>query len=379
MKNTYKLGLVLTLGIGLLIILLMTAKGCQFKAMGEASKAGGYPPTSVSTFTAETQNWEQTLYAVGSIQPVLGVELVAEVAGLVTAIHFENGQSVQKDDLLLELDVRVEQAQLRSAQANANLAQLELNRSQILRESGSVTQSQLDRAVADLEKALAEVENLKALIDRKRIHAPFDGELGIRHINIGEYIQSGAAIVNLQSQAQVFVNFTLPQQALAQLQLGLPIRLSTKVYPDQVFEGSLTALSPQVDPITRTVEVQGTFENPDALLRTGLFVKATVVLPDQQTVTVVPATSIIYSAYGNSIFKVEPQLDESGQQQGLIAVQELIRIGERRGDFVSIPAGVTAGDTVVSAGGFKLRNNSPIIINNELAPKPKLDPTPDNS
>lgn len=379
MSSKYKLGLSLTAAIVLLLGALITVKAMQIGAMAKASAQAGPMASTVSTFIAETQHWEQTLNAVGSIQPVQGVELDAEVSGLVSAIHFENGQRVNQGDCLLELDVAVEEAQLRSAQASARLADLEYQRSQTLRESGSITQSQLDRARADHDRAQAEVENLQAVIDRKRIYAPFDGELGIRQVNLGQYVTPGTPIVSLQAYQQVYVNFTLPQQTLAQLQTGLRIRLQSQAYPDVVFEGALTALSPRIDPVTRTVEVQGTFDNPDALLRAGLFVRTSVVLPEPKPVTVVPATAILYAPYGNSVFTVEPQLDESGAETGLVAKQQFIRSGERRGDFISIVDGVQAGDTVVSAGAFKLRNNSAVTINNELAPQPELAPTPDNS
>lgn len=379
MSSKFKLGLILTTAIALLVGALIAVKVMQIGALKKASAQARPMASTVSTFIAETQNWEQTLNAVGSIQPIQGVELKAEVTGLVSAINFENGQHVKKGDCLLELDVAVEAAQLRSAQASARLAELEYQRSQSLRESGSITQSQLDRARADHDRAQAEVENLQAVIDRKRVYAPFDGELGIRQVNLGQYVNPGTPIVSLQAYQQVYVNFTLPQQKLAQLQTGLQIRLQSQAYPGIVFEGSLTALSPRIDPITRTVEVQGTFDNPDALLRAGLFVRATVVLPKQEAVTVVPATSILYAPYGNSVFTIEPQLNDAGVETGLVAKQQLVRSGERRGDFISIIDGIKAGDTVVSAGAFKLRNNSAVTINNELAPQPELAPTPDNS
>ncbi|MFT4901124.1 MAG: membrane fusion protein (multidrug efflux system) [Lentimonas sp.] len=379
MRKKISLGLILITMIGLLIAGLIFTKSAQFSAMQQASAFGGPMASTVSTFTVEAQSWEQVIAAVGSIQPVQGVGLEAEVAGLVSAIHFENGQKVTTGACLIELDVSVEQAQLRSTEANARLTEIEYERSKTLRESGSVTQSQLDRSRADNEKARAEVENLKAVINRKRICAPFDGELGIRTVNLGQYVTPGTPLVSLQAHERVYVNFTLPQHTLASLNTGLQIRLSSEVSPGRIFKGELTAISPRIDPITRTVEVQGTLNNPQALLRAGQFVRVEVVLPQQTEVTVVPSTAILYAPYGNSIFKLEAQLDEAGNEKGLVAKQYFIRIGERRGDFVSILEGLAAGETVVSAGAFKLRNNSPVVINNELAPEPKLVPTPGNS
>ncbi len=373
-------GISLILALTLLLAVLAGTKFSQFGSMEEAGKNAGPWPQTVSTYTVEQQVWEHSLNAVGSIEPVQGVELKAEVPGIVKEINFENGQIVEQGAILVQLDVRVESAQLKAAEATARLAEVEYERAKTLRTSGSVTQAQLDRAIADLEKATADVENLKAVIDRKTIRAPFTGKAGIRQINLGQYAPQGAPIVSLQSYEQVFVKFTLPQQALAKVSPGMKVALVSDVYPEQTFEGKVTALSPQVDPITRTIEVQGTLDNPEGLLRAGLFVRVTVTLPEKSTVIAVPSTAILYAPYGNSVFKVEAATDENGNETGgLIAKQTFIRIGERRGDFVSIEKGLEAGDQIVSAGAFKLHNNSGVTINNDLAPEPKLNPTPDNS
>ena len=372
-------GISLAAGLGLVLLILLGTKALQFGAMAEAGKNGGPWPEAVSTFIVEQQIWEQSLSAVGSIEPIQGIELEAEAPGIVKAINFENGESVEKDALLVQLDVQVERAQLRAAEAIARLAEVEYERAKTLRSSGSVTQSQLDRAIADQEKAIAEVENLKAVIDRKTIRAPFTGKVGIRQINLGQYVPQGATIVSLQANEKVFVNFTLPQQALARIKTGMTVELTSDVYQGKVFTGEITALSPQLDPITRTVEVQGTLDNQEGLLRAGLFVRVNVALPEQNEVLVVPSTAILYAPYGNSVFKVETAIDEAGNETGLVVKQHFVRIGERRGDFIAIKQGLEAGDQIVSAGAFKLRNNSSVMINNDLAPEPKLDPTPDNS
>jgi membrane fusion protein (multidrug efflux system) len=372
-------GISLAAGLGLVLLILLGTKALQFGAMAEAGKNGGPWPEAVSTFIVEQQIWEQSLSAVGSIEPIQGIELEAEAPGIVKAINFENGESVEKDALLVQLDVQVERAQLRAAEAIARLAEVEYERAKTLRSSGSVTQSQLDRAIADQEKAIAEVENLKAVIDRKTIRAPFTGKVGIRQINLGQYVPQGATIVSLQANEKVFVNFTLPQQALARIKTGMTVELTSDVYQGKVFTGEITALSPQLDPITRTVEVQGTLDNQEGLLRAGLFVRVNVALPEQNEVLVVPSTAILYAPYGNSVFKVETAIDEAGNETGLVVKQHFVRIGERRGDFIAIKKGLEAGDQIVSAGAFKLRNNSSVMINNDLAPEPKLDPTPDNS
>lgn len=374
-KTLFIVGLFLT--IGAVIAFLIMTKGAQFNAMAEAAKNAGPPPESVSTFRVEQQVWQERLEAVGSIAPVQGVTIEAEIPGVVQSINFENGQRVEVGDLLVQLDVDVERAQLKAAQASAKLAETELKRSERLIQSGSITQSQLDRAIADYENASANVENLEAVIERKTIQAPFSGKVGIRQINLGQYVAQAASIVSLQANETVFVNFTLPQKALSKISTGMQLSLSSDVYPEQSFAGAITAISPQIDPVTRTVEVQGTLENTQGLLRAGLFVRVSVDLPKKETVIVVPTTAILYAPYGNSIFVVRPA--EGQDAQGHIVSQALIRIGEQRGDFVSITKGLELGDEIVSAGAFKLRNGSSVVINNDLAPKPELNPTPDNT
>jgi membrane fusion protein, multidrug efflux system len=367
------------LGLALALFFIFGTKKAQFTAMAEASKATVRPPISVSTFVAQTQVREESLQAIGSIEPVQGVALEAEIPGIVKAINFENGQSVNAGDLLVQLDVDVEQAQLRAAEATAKLAVLENERAKKLHESGSVPQSQLDRSSADVEKANAEVDKVKAIISRKTIRAPFTGRVGIRQVNLGQYVPQGAPIVTLQADEQVFVNFTLPQHALPQLSVGMQIALSSDAYPDTTFEGAITAISPQIDPVTRTVQLQGTLDNPDGFLRSGLFVRVKAKLPTMQTVLVLPSTAIIYAPYGNSIYKVVKKVDEASGQSQLIAEQHFIRIGKRMGDFVSIVDGMSQGDEVVSAGAFKLQNGAAVMINNDLQPTAELKPNPNNT
>lgn len=348
-------------------------KALQFKAMGAAADAGGPPPETVATFTVEKQTWSPQLRSIGSIEPKQGVLLETEIGGIVERINFENGQRVEAGDLLVQFDIQVELAELKASQAVARLAEVELERARRLRGSGNVPQSELDRAIAEAERAKADVENIRARIDRKTIEAPFSGQVGIRQINLGQFVPSGAPIVALQANETVYANFSLPQQALDQIEVGYTLHLRSDVYPGRVFEGSLTAISPEIDASTRSVALQGTFDNAEGLLRAGLFVRVELNLPVQNEVTVVPATAILYAPYGNSVYKIE------AGDNGPIARQHFVSIGKRKGDFVSIEKGVEPGDTIVSAGAFKLRNGSAVKVNNELAPQPKLNPTPNNS
>ena len=365
--------------LALALLFLIGTKMLSFKAMVDAGKLMGPIPESVSTFITERQSWIDSVQAIGSIEPDKGVRLDAEVAGLVSAINFKNGQHVDAGTVLVQLDVTVESTLLNSNKASAHLAELELVRAKRLRGTDSIAQSQLDRAQADFDKATAEMKNLEAIIERKTIRAPFSGRVGIRQINLGQYLSMGAPIVTLQSYDQVFVNFTLPQKAIARVAAGMKITLHSDVYPGQTFEGSVTAISPQIDPVTRTVKLQGTLENEDERLRPGLFVKVTVILPNKNDVLVVPATSIVYAPYGNSIFKVTTATDEVSGLETTIVKQSFIRTGKRTGDFVSILEGLQEGDEIVSAGAFKLNNGMSITVRNDLAPIPELAPSPKNS
>jgi membrane fusion protein (multidrug efflux system) len=366
-------------GLALVLLFVVGTKKLSFDAMAAAGKLMRPMPESVSTFTAERQSWIESVQAIGSIDPVQGVRLDTEVAGVVRSINFKNGQDVEAGAILVQLDISVEAALLYSNQATADLAVLELKRAKQLRGTDSIAQSQLERAQANFEKAAAQMKNWEAIIERKTTRAPFSGRVGIRQINLGQYLSQGAPIVTLQSYDQVFVNFTLPQQAIARVDTGMQVTLQSDVYPEQTFEGRLTAISPQIDPATRSIKLQGTLDNEDGRLRPGLFVKVTVTLPEINEVLVVPATAIVYAPYGNSIFKVITGTDETTGAKTTTVQQSFIRIGKRTGDFVSIIEGIEEGDDVVSAGAFKLRNGMPVTIHNEMAPTPELAPTPKNS
>ena len=366
-------------GLLLVLVFLVGTKGAQFGKMATVGESMHPPPESVSTSFAERQVWPRYLSAIGSIEPVKGVRLDAELPGIVSEINFLNGQEVSEGDVLVQLDVAPEAALLNSNKANAKLAEIELARAKRLRETNSVAQSELDRAQANYEIALAQVKNTEAIIEQKTIRAPFTGRVGIRQINLGQFLAAGSPIVMIQSFDRVFVNFTLPQQTIGQVDTGMLVTLKSDAFPERIFEGKLTAISPQVDSVTRTIKLQGQLENPDGLLRPGLFVNATVTLSENDEVLAVPATSIVYAPYGNSIFKIRKKTSEATGESVTVVEQSFIRIGRRKGDFVSILEGLEEGDEVVSAGAFKLRNEMPVSIQNDLAPSPELTPNPKNS
>ena len=364
---------ILIIAITLLLVVIFGTKITQFKLMASLAENLVLPPETVSTFVVEKQSWTKSLYSIGSIEPVQGVLLQSEIDGVIRAINFENGAKVKKGELLIQLDISVENTELKAAKALAHLAQLELERAKRLLKSGNIPESDLDRARAEAASRNAGVENIEARIARKTLRAPFSGIVGIRQVNLGQYIASGTPIVTLQENETVYANFSLPQNEISKVRNGYSVRLTSDAYPQKTFDGKITAISPDIDPTTRSISIQGTFKNSKSLLKPGLFVRVEISLPEQDNVIVIPSTSIIYAPYGNSVYKIEES------ENGSIARQHIITTGRQNGDFVSIISGATVGDVVVSAGAFKLRNGISVRVNNDLAPTPELRPSPDNS
>lgn len=356
--------------VGVVISPLALTKVFQIKTM-MAAGGGGQPPTTISATEVKTDTWEQSRQSVGSVTAVNGTTLATEVSGTVVEIAFTPGADVQTGDLLVRLEDSVEAANVEQAKAELELAEKELRRAQDLFKRNSIPQSDLDNAEARLAAAKATVRAQEALLAKKRLAAPFAGRLGIRQISLGQFLSPGTPIVGLQSMDPIQVEFSLPQKELGFLREGLEVRASADGLPETM-TGSVTAISPQVDPATRNVKVQALFENPEGLLRPGMFVDVEVVLPEKREVLIIPQTAVIYNAYGDSVYLVK-----DGEEGGLVAEQKFIRRGERRGDFVEVVDGLEVGDHIVSQGGFKLRNGGGITIENEVGTsEPELNPTP---
>jgi membrane fusion protein (multidrug efflux system) len=353
-------------------------KALQIFSMIQAGKTMKMPPTAVSTTVAREENWQPSLPAVGTVRAAQGVDLAAEESGVVSKIAFENGARVQAGDLMVALDTRSEEARLRSAEAEARLAQISYDRAKRLRSGMTISQSEYDDADAQLRKANAAVEELRAAIEKKQLRAPFAGVTGIRRVNIGQFVAGGSPIVTLQLLEKVFVDFSLPQQQLSRLAVGNTVNVTCDAYPDRSFTGTLTTINPDVDKTTRNVNLQGTLPNPDGLLRPGMFVSVAVALPETTRVLVIPATAILYAPYGDSVFVAEESTDAATGEKHWVARQQFVRLDRALGDFVSVRDGLKSGDQVVSAGAFKLRNGMTLSINNTLAPKPELNPRPEN-
>ena len=366
-------------GVLLLVGSLASVKVLQFQTMFAQGANFAPPPEPVTTAEVTRDAWQPTLTAVGSLAAVQGVMLDAEVAGTVKRIAFESGASVRAGELLVELDSGVEQAQLRAAVASAELARANLARARDLRVKSMMSQADLDSADAQAKQADAQIDNIRAVIEKKAIRAPFAGHAGIRQVNLGQFLDTGASIVTLQSLDPVYVNFSLPQQRLAQLKTGMTVRVTTDAFPDRNFEGKLTAINPEIDTVTRNVRVQATLANPQNLLRPGMYVDVAAVLPTTEAVLTIPATAVLYAPYGDSVFVVEDKKDEKTGAVGKVLNQQFVRLGKTRGDFVVVESGLSAGQTIVTTGVFKLRNGMDVVVDNRLAPDSQISPKPANS
>ncbi len=352
---------------------LAAVKVLQIRKMIAFGKTYVPPPDTISSAVAHEESWQDSLTAVGSINAAQGVTVSPEIAGTVTEIDFESGAVVAQGDLLVKLDTSTEVAQLQAAQAQMELAKLNTDRTKKLRADNTVSQSELDSAEASLKQFAANADEIRATIEKKTIRAPFAGRLGIRLVNLGESLDARTPIVSLQALTPVYADFSLPQQELAQLKTGLPVAVSTDAYPGQKFDGTLTAINPDLDATTRSVTLRATLANTNQLLRPGMFVRAAVVLPQSQTVLAVPATAILSAPFGDSVYVIEPATNSGG---GLIVRQQFVRTGRTHGDFVSVLTGIKAGERVASAGLFKLRNGAPVTVNNDIMQKPSMTPSP---
>jgi membrane fusion protein (multidrug efflux system) len=367
--------LITAAGLLLVICFLGGTKFAQIATMMAASKGMTQPADTVSTYVAKREQWRPVVTAVGNVTAVQGVTLSNEVAGIVSRVAFESGATVAAGDVLAELDSSTEQAQLHAAEASADLARINLERARDLREKQTIAASELDTAEAQAKQANAQVENLSAFVAKKTLRAPFAGRLGIRTINLGQYLVAGTAIVTLQSLDPIYVDFYLPQQRLASAVTGQDVTVISDADPAHPREGKVTAIAAEVETATRNVKLQATLANTDGMLRPGMFVNVSIFEKDSRDVIVVPATAVLFAAYGNSVFTVE----KAKEGDGLVAMQHFVQLGETRGDFVEISKGIDADAQVVTSGAFKLRNGGPVKVDNSNNPAVSFAPKPVDS
>lgn len=354
-------------------------------AMGKAYEKSGPPPESVGSGMSKKQSWQSQLTAVGTIAPVKGVALSNDSPGVVSKINFDSGEMVKQGQVLLELDTSVERAQLASALVRHDLALVNVNRSRALIKEQVTTQAQVDTDESQARSSASDAQTIQAQISRKMVRAPFSGRLGIRAVNVGQYLNPGTTLTVLQAVGAVYVDFSLPQQKLEATAVGMPVKVAIEGSADPAVDGTIVAVDPTIDSATRSIKLRAAVPNSEGNLRPGMFAKVAVVLPDQGEVVTVPLTAVVHASFGDSVFVVEDKKpDAPGARttpQGKViknARQQFVRLGQARGDFVAVLDGVTEGQELVTAGAFKLRNNSPIVVDNTVHTDPQLNPKPEN-
>ena len=346
-------------------------------AIGQAA-AFQPPPEAVTTMVARQDPWPATLSAIGTMAAVQGVTVSADLPGTVDRIGFDSGKPVREGEVLALLDTRQEQAQLEAAESQRDLARLNFDRMEGLLKERVVSRAEFDRATAEHRQADARVAEIRAAIERKTIRAPFSGVLGIRHVNLGQYLSGGDALVTLQSLDPIYVNFGVPQQSAGQIRVGRGVRITADDLAGIELAGRITAIDPNVDEATRNVQVQATLANSARRLRPGMFVRTEVTMAATSAVVSVPASAISYAPYGDSVFVVADLKNQSGQTYRGVR-QQFVKLGGARGDQIAVVSGVNAGDEVVTSGVFKLRNGAAVVVNNAVRPANNPKPQPENS
>ena len=336
------------------------------------------PPEAVTTVVAGRTSWDATLSTIGTVAAVHGVTVSADLPGVVVGIEFDSGRRVRQGDVLVRLDTRQERAQLAAAEAQRELAKLNLERMRLLKEKNVVADAEFDRSDAEFKQAEARVGEMRATVERKTLRAPFDGVLGIRQVDLGQYLSGGDPVVPLQTMDPVFVDFALPQQEVGSLKVGSRVQVSADSLGVAGALGTITAINSVVDQSTRNVMVQATLRNPQGRLRPGMYVDVQVVLGSASSVIALPASAIHYAPYGNSVFIVA-QLDGPAGAKYRGVRQQFVKLGEGRGDQVAVVSGLSPGDTVVTSGVFKLRNGAAVLVNNDVQPGASPTPTPEES
>src|SRR2546426_2349990 len=336
------------------------------------------PPEPVTTIVAQRENWTSTLTVIGTATAIQGVTVGADLPGTVARITFESGKPVHAGDVLVELDPRQERAQLAAVEAQRDLARINFGRMQELVKQGVLARTEYDNTSAQQKATEAQVGEIRATIERKTIRAPFSGILGIRQVNLGQYLAAGQAIVPLQSLNPIYVNFGVPQQTSAQVRGGRTLRVTSDDLPGAEFTGRVTAVDSVINEATRNIQVQATLSNPNGKLRPGMFVQVQLVLGASRQAIALPASAINYAPYGDSVFVVTNLTDPKGKTYRGVR-QQFVKVEGSRGDQVAVVSGVNAGDEVVTSGVFKLRNGAAVQVNNKVQPPNNPKPKPEDS
>src|SRR5579862_158003 len=366
--------------LGVTAVLLGALGFIKFKQVQSAVQASAFqpPPEAVTSIVAHREQWPATLNIIGTMEAVHGVTVSADLPGQVERIDFESGKSVQVGDVLVELDTRQERAQLASLEAQRDLARVSFDRAQQLVDEGVISRMEYDQALSQQKATEANVAEIRATIDRKTIKAPFSGILGIRQVNLGQYLSAGQAIVSLQALSPIYVNFGVPQQTLSQMVIGHAVRVAKEDLPNAAFSGRVTAVDSVVNEATRNIQIQATLSNPEGKLRPCMFVQVEVPSGAARSVIALPASAINYAPYGDSVFVITDLKDPSGKSYRGVQ-QQFVKVEGSRGDQVAIVSGVNPGDEVVTSGVFKLRNGAAVTVNNKVQPGNNPAPKPEDS
>ncbi len=349
----------------------------QILAGMEEGKNFKLPPEAVTTIIAQKETWQSFIQVIGTLTPYRGVVISSQEMGKIVEILFESGQEVEAGDRLVQLDISVEQAQMRSAMARLALAEATRDRSRALREANANSQSELDQAEAEYSQAEADVKALQALIERKTITAPFSGRLGLRQVQLGQYVTPGTPVASLQTLDPIYAEFSVPQFQIGRLRVGQDVDIKVETYEARKFSGKITAINPDLDPITRNARVQSTVPNPSKELLPGMFCSVTIHLGESQEIIPIPLTAVARAPYGDSVYVVETLKSPDGKEyRG--ATQRFVKLGQTRGDQIAVLEGIEPGEEVVTSGLFKLRPGVEVFVNNTVQPSNEKEPRPQN-
>jgi membrane fusion protein, multidrug efflux system len=368
---------IMLIAMGGFIAAIAAGKALQIQAAMAQYASFQPPPEAVTTVVAEEAQWASTLSAIGTVAAVHGVAVSADLPGVVVGIEFDSGRRVRHGDVLARLDTSQERAQLDAAEAQRDLARLNLDRIRQLKEREVVSAADFDRSEAEFKQAEARVGEIRATIERKTVRAPFDGVLGIRQINLGQYLTAGDPIVQLQSMDPIYVNFSMPQNDVGALRTGSQVRITADSV-STALSGTITAVNSVIDQATRNVQVQATLGNPRGRLRPGMFVDVQVLMGTSRSVIALPASAINYAPYGNSVYIVGDMDGPNGAKYRGVR-QQFVKLGEGRGDQVAVVSGLEPGEEVVTSGVFKLRNGAAILVNNKVQPANSPTAKPEDS
>ncbi|KTD58061.1 hemolysin D [Legionella sainthelensi] len=367
--------IIMLIAVGILFSLIFGWKGFSSYMLKKYLSQMQAPAVTVSTMKVEASLWQPTLKAVGSLRAVLGVNVTTELAGMVQKIYFKPGSAVQKGSVLVQLNAGTELGLLHSLQAQVELAKITYKRDKAQYAVRAVSKQTLDTDEWNLRNLQAQVEEQAATVEKKTIRAPFSGQLGVRNVNPGQYLNVGDTVVSLQALDVIYADFYLPQQALARLKLGQTVKMVTDTFANQVFQGTITTIEPNVDSATRNVEVEATFSNPDFKLKPGMFTRVEVDVGNKQSYLTIPQSAITFNPYGDIVYLVKDSGKKDNKNQPILVVQQVfVTVGDTRGDQIAVLKGLHQGDVIVTSGQLKLKNGSQVVINNQLQPSNEASP-----